>query len=108
MLSYILCLRRLSKVIVLLFDKCFEDHFQALRKMFPSNQSLVDAKVATKKELNLLEGQGDLGRVWWIPLSWSMTMIRNSKEDKFIPSDQKIMIDNIAKFQTSLEKVDDH
>jgi len=93
MLSYILCLRRLSK---------------ALRKMFPSNQSLVDAKVATKKELNLLEGQGDLGRVWWIPLSWSMTMIRNSKEDKFIPSDQKIMIDNIAKFQTSLEKVDDH
>jgi len=92
MLSYILCIRRISK---------------ALRKMFPSNQSLVETRVATKKELNLLESQGDLGRVWWIPLSWSMTMIRNSKENKFIPSDQKILIDNIAKFQVGLEKVDD-
>lgn len=55
-----------------------------------------------------MESQGDLGRIWWMPLSWSMTMIRNSKENKFIPSDQKIMVDNIAKFQSSLEKVDDH
>jgi len=93
MLSYILCLRRLSK---------------ALRKLFPTNQSLIDAKVATKKELSLLESQGDLGRIWWMPLSWSMTMIRNSKDNKFIPSDQKIMIDNVAKFQAGLEKVDDH
>jgi len=61
MLSYILCVRRLSK---------------ALREMFPDNKSLIVAKVATKKELNVIEKNGDLGRVWWIPLSWCMTMIK--------------------------------
>ena len=61
MLSYILCIRRLSK---------------ALRALFPDNETLIKAKVATKKELNILEKQGDLGRVWWMPLSWSMMMIR--------------------------------
>ena len=61
MLSYILCVRRLSK---------------ALREMFPDNKSLIVAKVATKKELKLIEKNGDLGRVWWIPLSWCMTMIK--------------------------------
>ena len=53
---------------------------KALQGMFPDNDSLIKAKVATKKELNLLESKvdlkRDLGRVWWIPLSWSMTMIK--------------------------------
>jgi predicted membrane chloride channel (bestrophin family) len=93
MLSYILCLRRISK---------------ALKRMFPSNETLVAAKIMTRKELSLMESQGDVGRIWWMPLSWSMTMIRESKEQKFIPSDAKIIIDNIAKFQASLEKVDNH
>jgi len=95
MLSYILCVRRLSK---------------ALQQMFPDNDSLIEAKVATKGELNLLESnagpKGDLGRVWWIPLSWSMTMIKSSKESKTVPSEQKILIDQIAKFQAKLENVD--
>merc|ERR1719187_1384545 len=69
---------------------------------------MIAAKLATEKELNLLEGQGDLGRVWWIPLSWCMTLIRKSKADKTIPSDQKIMIDSVAKFQVSLERLDNH
>ena len=61
MLSYILCIRRLSK---------------ALKKMFPNDKSLIKAKVATRKELLLIEKQGELGRVWWIPISWCMTMIK--------------------------------
>ena len=44
--------------------------------MFPDDKSLIDAKVATKKEIKIMENQGDLGRVWWIPLSWCMTMIK--------------------------------
>ena len=44
--------------------------------MFPNNRSLIQANVATKKELKLIESKGDLGRVWWIPLSWTMTMIK--------------------------------
>ena len=84
MLSYILCgeyeysgqldndcsyyfytVRRLSK---------------ALQQMFPDNEALIKAKVATEDELTILESnvglKGDLGRVWWIPLSWCMTMIK--------------------------------
>lgn len=94
MLSYVLCLRRISK---------------AIRKLFPTNKSMVAAKLATSKELSLMEDQqGDLGRVWWIPLCWAMTMVRSSKEQKMIPSDQKIIIDSIAKFQGRLEAVDSH
>jgi len=95
MLSYILCVRRLSK---------------ALQQMFPDNESLIKAKVATKGELTILESNAglkrDLGRVWWIPLSWCMTLIKSSKESKTVPSEQKILIDQIAKFQAKLENVD--
>ena len=38
----------------------------------------------------------------------NIQLIFSSKENKFIPSDQKILIDSIAKFQTGLEKVDAH
>jgi len=93
MLSYVLCIRRISK---------------ALRKMFPTNESIISVKLATSKEMSVIESHGDLGRIWWIPLSWAMTMIRNCKDDKFIPSDSKILIDNLARFQSSLEKVDSH
>merc|ERR1712227_707716 len=74
--------------------------------MFPDNKSLIEAKVATRKELKLMEKQGDLGRVWWIPISWSMSMIKSSKENKYVPSEQKIPIDMIGKFQARLENVD--
>ena len=61
MLSYILCIRRISK---------------ALQTMFPDNQSLIKGRVVTRTELELIERTGESGRVWWIPLSWSMTMIK--------------------------------
>ena len=65
MLYYSSTVRRLSK---------------ALQQMFPDNDSLVKAKVATRRELSLMESNADLGRdlgkVWWMPLSWSMTMIK--------------------------------
>jgi len=38
---------------------------------------------------------------------WSIT-ITSSKEAKVVPSDQKILIDAINKFQAGLEKVDSH
>jgi len=91
MLSYVLCLRRISK---------------AIQKMFPTNQSLTDAKLATPKELSIIESQGDLGRIWWVPISWAMTMVRKSKEEKTVNSDQKILIAALVEFQSKLEKVD--
>jgi len=93
MLSYVLCLRRISK---------------QLRGMFPSNSSLVSAGLATKKEIACVEEEGEPGQLWWIPLSWAMVMVRGSKEAKVVPSDQKILIDAVAKFQGSLEKIDSH
>jgi len=93
LLAYVLCLRRISK---------------AIRRQFPDYKSLVTCKLITRKELMQIESQGDPGRVWWIPLSWVMTMIRSSKEDKVIASDQKILIDAVSKFQASLERIDDH
>ena len=57
---------------------------QALKAMFPSNQSLADAKLATPKELSIIESEGDLGRVWWIPISWAMTLVRKYVNNIFI------------------------
>ena len=75
LLAYVLCLRRIS---------------EALREQFPHAESLVLAGLdnagqlmlqsgpglATRRELQLLEGEADLGRVWHVPISWSMIMIR--------------------------------
>merc|ERR1719430_1280371 len=92
-LAYVLCLRRISK---------------SIQKQFPDNKSLISNRLATRMELLQMEAQGDLGRVWWIPLSWVMTMIKNSKEDKVIPSEQKILIDAIQKYQDNLEDTDSY
>jgi len=92
-LAYVLCLRRISK---------------SIQKQFPNNKSLISNRLATRMELLQMEAQGDLGRVWWIPISWVMTMIRNSKEDKVIAADQKILIDAVRRFQDSLEDTDNY
>jgi len=93
MLAYILCIRRFST---------------ALTKMFPSDQTLRDTRLATEKELSIIksEGAADMGRVWWIPLSWAMHMIKGSKADKIIASEQKILMGGLAEFQCKLEKVE--
>ena len=35
-------------------------------------------KVILRKELAQIESQGELGQLWWIPLSWTMTMVKGS------------------------------
>ena len=82
MLSYILCIRYKEIYIRQTNNTELGKHLnyrrlsKALKAMFPDNNSLIKAKVATRKELKLIESQGDLGRVWWIPISWSMTLIK--------------------------------
>ena len=61
LLAYVLCLRRFS---------------EALQEQFPDSEALVRAGLATRKELQLLETEADLGRVWHVPISWAMIMIR--------------------------------
>ena len=61
LLAYVLCLRRFS---------------EALEEQFPDSEALFSAGLATRKELQLLESEADLGRVWHVPISWAMIMIR--------------------------------
>jgi len=92
LLSYVLCLRRISR---------------ALQRMFPSDQSLTDCGLVQAKELEFLRSEGELGRVWWLPLSWCMTLIKKTKEEKkVIESEQKILVGGILKYHAQLERVD--
>jgi len=92
LLSYVLCLRRISR---------------ALQRMFPSDQSLTDCGLVQTKELEFLRSEGELGRVWWLPLSWCMTLIKKTKEkNEVIESEQKILVGGILKFHAQLDKVE--
>merc|ERR1712079_118175 len=78
--------------------------------MFPSDQSLTDCGLIQQKELEYLRSEDrDLGRVWWLPLSWCMTLIKKTKEEKdnkVIESEQKILVGGILKYHSQLERVD--
>ena len=55
---------------------CLRRFSEALQEQFPDSEALVRAGLATRKELQLLESEADLGRVWHVPISWAMIMIR--------------------------------
>jgi len=92
MLSYVLCLRRISKVI------CNE---------FPTSSDLVEAGLATRKEIKMLENRSsDLATIWWLPLQWSMHRVKVAKQNKQIPSDHKEILREIIKFRGKLESLE--
>ena len=89
--------------------------------------------LATRRELQLLEGEADLGKVWHVPISWSMIMIRRcvfnedssspllcyilyltfdhlsrAKEASVEVAEKKELIGTLAKFQMALEKIDSY
>ena len=55
---------------------CLRRFSEALEEQFPDSEALFSAGLATRKELQLLESEADLGRVWHVPISWAMIMIR--------------------------------
>ena len=61
LLAYVLCLRRFS---------------EALQEQFPDSEAIFRTGLATREELQLLEVEADLGRVWHVPISSAMIMIR--------------------------------
>ena len=93
MLAYLLCLRRISG---------------SLMQRFPDSQSLVDTGLVSTIELEILEKEGALGRVWHTPISWAMTMIRRSKDDGVVINEKKEVVKQLARFQSSLEKIDSY
>ena len=60
-LSYVLSVRRISRVV---------------QNIFPGNQELLKSRLLTEEELELMESEGDLEKVWWIPLTWAMSLTK--------------------------------
>merc|ERR1719431_1267402 len=57
----------------------------------------------------MMEREGELDMVWWIPLGWCMTMTKNARhKQKIIPSDHKEILRGIVRFQEGLESVQGH
>ena len=59
-LSYVLSIKRISKVV---------------KEIFPSHEELIKTRLVTRDELSILESEGDLEKIWWIPLCWGMTLV---------------------------------
>jgi len=93
LLAYVLCLRRFS---------------EALQEQFPDSEAIFRTGLATREELQLLEAEADLGRVWHVPISWAMIMIRRAKEVGVEVAEKKEMINTLSKFQLGLERVDSY
>eukprot|EP00088_Acartia_fossae_P015053 TRINITY_DN18156_c0_g1_i1.p1 TRINITY_DN18156_c0_g1~~TRINITY_DN18156_c0_g1_i1.p1 ORF type:complete len:370 (-),score=54.59 TRINITY_DN18156_c0_g1_i1:355-1464(-) len=93
MLSFILCIRKISKVV---------------RKEFPTSTELIDAGVATPAEIKSMENKGDLDTLWWIPLQWAMHRVKMAKQAKMIPSDHKEALREINRFWSKLKDLESH
>ena len=48
---------------------------QVVQNIFPSHEELVKSRLITRDELEMIESEGDIEKLWWIPLSWSMNLI---------------------------------
>jgi len=93
MLSFILCIRRISKVV---------------RKEFPTSTELLESGLATSAEIKNLENKGDVDTLWWIPLQWSMHRIKKAKQNKIIPSDHKEALREVNRFWDKLKNLESH
>merc|ERR1711953_627635 len=91
-LSYVLSVRRISKVV---------------QNIFPGNEELLKSRLLTEEELELMVSEGDLEKVWWIPISWAMNLTKVAKNKlKIIPSDHKEIIRALVRFKEGLESVE--
>ena len=58
--SYVLAVRRISTVV---------------QNIFPTTEELIKSRLVTREELELMEAEGDLDKIWWMPLTWIMKLI---------------------------------
>jgi len=95
LLSYILCIRRLSV---------------RLRKRFPSMQEVVRAGLARADEAVRIGDEEDhdmYGSNWWIPLKWSTELVQKAQKDGRIPNAPGYagLLGQISSFRSSLTSV---
>ena len=46
-----------------------------MKEIFPTHEELIKSRLVTREELSILESEGDLEKIWWIPLCWGMTLV---------------------------------
>ena len=49
---------------------------QVVQNIFPGNEELLKARLVTEEELELIVSEGELEKVWWIPISWAMNLTK--------------------------------
>eukprot|EP00092_Neocalanus_flemingeri_P011927 GFUD01012859.1.p1 GENE.GFUD01012859.1~~GFUD01012859.1.p1 ORF type:complete len:435 (-),score=93.53 GFUD01012859.1:908-2068(-) len=95
-LSWTMCLARIST---------------PLSNKFSSAQEYIDKKLLTKSEAEALKidtDDRDCSTLWWVPLSWAVSMVNdafNNKEkgkDGLIPKDHKDVVSAICKVRNDL------
>jgi len=94
-LSYILCIRRLSV---------------RLRKRFPSVQDIVNTGLVRKDEAVRLgdeESPEMYGSNWWMPLKWNIEIVEKAQKDKLITSAPGYagLLGQLSAFRSSLTDV---
>jgi len=98
LLSYILCVRRVSEQV---------------KNVFPSTASLVPVGLITNKEQELIgeEREEDIhrhgGSNWWMPLSWSVDLLRRAQKEKRMvgPPVYGALVTRVCQFRARLTQV---
>ena len=95
LLSYVLCIRRLSA---------------RLRKRFPTTQQIVRTGLMRSDEADRIgdEASGEMyGSKWWLPLKWSTEILCSALKEGLIksPPGYNGLLGQIATFRSSLTKV---
>ena len=49
---------------------------QVVQNIFTGNEELLKSRLVTEEELELMVSEGDLEKVWWIPISWAMNLTK--------------------------------
>ena len=49
---------------------------QVVQNIFPSNEELIKARLVTREELAMMEAEGDLEKLWWMPLCWGLRLVK--------------------------------
>ena len=75
-LSYVLAVRRVSSVVQDIFPTSQVSCVSARAVNELLVQEIVRARLITRSELEIMEGEGDLEKIWWMPLCWAMKLTR--------------------------------
>jgi len=94
-LSYVLCIKRISEVVKKMFHS---------KKDAEEYEQMIQSRLVTKEEIERMkEEDGDPENSWWMPLCWAMKIVNDAKNVDGIVFDPKELIAAIVKFKDGLE-----